>query len=544
MTLPKDILDRCERVFEHHQHSKYTYESVRVIPEPDAANQPNPFRTFPDLPRTALATNLLDVPIPTLSVLQSGTEFVPESQLNPPQNLKTLSTWLYLVDGVISKLQTHGRTEWLRTLPSNGLLYPCEMYVAAFGIEGLEPGLYHYCARDFTLQKMREGHATLSQIKRGRPDLEFLKNVPAAILVSTIFCRSAWRFRKRAYRYAMADAGHLVQNLCTVAAALGMQTRTRLRLNNNTMRELIGLSPETDFGEAESVQAMVVWADAVQHPLSPAPPGPVASMPPIPRKPLADEVVGHGSILAVHEDCVAPGVAVHEIRPPLTEANPFLPPTQFQSLSLVDESPGGLTVRQTLLKRKITQDFARQSISRDQFLIINRSAFRSGTYFPLLPQGQHVALVRPFWFVHDVSGMDNGIWYYHPPSDEWITYNSGELRIESQYLAVEQAACGNAAAVCFMTVDLTNLMLQAGPDTYRLAHVEAGIAAQRVQLAANALGLGCMTIGAYYDEEVRQFLGLGQTTWQVIYGLAIGVDIEDASEAPQIIAEFKDDWRD
>ena len=52
--------------------------------------------------------------------------------------------------------------------------------------------------------------------------------MPAALLVSTIFCRSAWRYRNRGYRYALIDAGHLVQNLVTAANGLGIQTTTRL----------------------------------------------------------------------------------------------------------------------------------------------------------------------------------------------------------------------------------------------------------------------------------------------------------------------------
>lgn len=548
-SMPQDILDRCERVFDYHQASQYTYDSVRALPNPDWSSQPSVFRTFEELPRVALLTNLLDAPVATLSVLAQGLDALPESQLNPPQDLKTLSTWLYLADGVISKSNVGPqRVEWLRTTPSNGALYPCEIYVLALGIEGLEPGLYHYSSREFSLRKLRDGHAALAQIKRGRPDLEFLKTVPAAMLVSTIFWRSAWRFRKRAYRYALTDAGHLVENLRVAATGLGMRTLVRLRMNHNTTRELIGIAPDVDFGQAEAVQAMVVWTDAAQHPLPPAPPRENAgAAAPIARKPLSKQTDDYASITAAHEECVAPGVAVREIRPPLTDANPVdASSAALLDLALLDDSAGGgQPLRKVLLQRKPTRDFARQSISRDQFILLNRAGFRGGTYFPLLPEGPHAALVRPFWIVHDVTGMDPGVWYYHPPADKWVQFNPGHFRIESQYLSVEQPMCGNAAAVCFMAVDFWGLMLHAGPDTYRLAHVEAGIAAQRILLACNALNLGCVTVGAFYDEEVRQFLGLSQTGWQIAYELAVGVNVEDAQALPDVGLQFKDDdWRD
>ena len=152
--------------------------------------------------------------------------------------------------------------QWLRTCPSSGALYPFEVYVAAFGIEGLEPGLYHYNLIDFTLCKLRDGQITLSTIKRGRPELNFLKSVPAAILVSTIYWRSAWRYRQRGYRMALLDTGHLMQNLVTAANGLGIATNPRLQLNDRTMRELIGIHPNADFGAIECVQGLVAWADA------------------------------------------------------------------------------------------------------------------------------------------------------------------------------------------------------------------------------------------------------------------------------------------
>ena len=241
VTLPRDILERVERVHEYHQASKHTYESVRAELEVlDAANRPSPYRVFADHPKTPLPTTILDIPAPALGVLRGGDDALPESQICPPQDLKTLATWLHMAAGLTQKTETDGVTAWLRSCPSAGALYPCEIYIAAFGLHDLEPGLYHYSPREFALRKLREGWETFSQMKRGRPELEFLKTVPAVLLVSTIFWRSAWKYQKRAYRYALEDAGHLIQNLVTVGTGLGVQTMTRLRVNDSTWRELIG----------------------------------------------------------------------------------------------------------------------------------------------------------------------------------------------------------------------------------------------------------------------------------------------------------------
>lgn len=607
MALPPEILKRVNRVLAYHQASKQTFDSFHTpTPAPDPARRPSPYRIFPDHPKTALPTTLMDAPADTLAVMEASLEALPDSWVAPPQDLKTLASWLYMAAGQTRQWRDGPTVRWLRTSPSSGGLYPYEIYVAAFGIGGLEPGFYHFNVREFSLRKLRDGPETLAQIKRGRPDLEFLKTAPAALLISTIFCRTTWQEGPRAYRSVLLDAGHLVQNLVTAGSSLGIQTITRLRMQDSTMRELIGLGTDATFGDAEAVQAMVVWADRATNPLampgrrptgawanadplegaadeagfspppsnsspdSPSEPaagpaaGPVispfasaspsttanafldagmftardfsasvvaptfssvsaaAAMPPIARLPLAAEVAAYGSILAVHQDCVAPGIVMRDVRPPLTEMSPLPPTLRGTTFPSPKESEAGASGRQVFLGRRTPRDFARTRVSREPFLRICRLAFRGGSQFPLFPAGPHVALIRPFWIVNAVSGMDDGIWYYHPPNDAWSLLRGGSFRREAQYLAREQEFCGNAAAVCFMTASLSALMTQAGPDIYRLALLEAGLIGQRLALAATALGLATAGVGAFYDHEVRLFLGLSQSSWELVYATAIG----------------------
>ena len=523
--LPRDVAERVERVFEFHRSTKYSYQSMRANPIAlDWSKQPSPYRTFPNLPKVALPTSLMDAPVPMVSLLKEGLSAVPESQLQPPQDLKTLATWLYLADGETIERPGPAGKQWVRTCPSSGALFPFEIYVAAFAVEGLEPGLYHYSVRDFALRKMRDGLETLNQIKRGRPDLNFLNSVPAALLVSTVYCRSSWRYRQRGYRCALIDAGHLVQNIVGVANGLGIQTMPRFLVNDSTMRELIGIPADADYGAAESVQAMVVWADAAKTPMQvPEKRQPPRSMPMIPRQPLAKEIAPYGSIVAMHHDCVAPGMPMREIRPPYTELTP-VPDSKLELTYEVLDVPGsGPSVRHIALSRRSTRVFSQGPISRDQFMLLNRLSFRGGSVLPLFPDGPHAALIRPFWIINAVVGMEPGIWYYHPAADRLAILRYGEFRTDAAYLSTEQPMCGDAAAICFMMSNLHTLLQGTGPDAYRLAHLEAGLMGQRIYSAAAALGVGCCGISTFYDDDVRTFFGLEQTGWEPIYELAVGL---------------------
>ena len=101
---------------------------------------------------------------------------------------------------------------------------------------------------------------------------------------------------------------------------LGVQTMTRLILNDAATRELIGVPADAEFAHAEAVQAMVIWVDhaeadgadadivpigrgrpcaaAVRPPPGPALGGPAKpSMPQVERQALAERVTSYVSIL-------------------------------------------------------------------------------------------------------------------------------------------------------------------------------------------------------------------------------------------------------
>jgi SagB-type dehydrogenase family enzyme len=545
MALPPDILARVERVLAYHRASKYESGQPKHQPQADPQARPVTHRIYDRAAKVPLSTTLLDAPVAAIAIMERGREALPDSQISPPQDLKTLSTWLFMSDGMIPIYRQNKIVGYERTCPSAAGTCPCELYVAAFAIDGLESGLYHFSAREYALRKLREGNEALALLKRGRPDLEFLKTTPGVILVSSVFSRSAWKFGMLGYRQALRDAGQLMENVSISGNALGIQTITRMRLTESTSRELIGVAPDAPFDEAESVQAMIIWADPAAKPMASTVGRPVVEhLPAIPRPTAAKHMQPFNQIVDAHNDCVAPGVAVREIRPPLTELTPMGADAVLVEKPMGDDAPIGQAVFRTLTTRRAAVNFHRRSIPRNAFLAMNRAAFQGGSHFPLFPEGPHVALVRPFWFIHSVGGVDAGVWYYHPPNDMWVNLDRDDHRLDSAYLAYEQPMVGNSAAVCFMFANLNILMTHGGPDLYRLAHLEAGAVAQRLYIAANSLGLGCAPIGEFYDNEVRKFLGMERTGWEPLHAVAIGVSSDDRIAAPATHPVESDSWRD
>src|SRR5690242_12979910 len=103
MPLPRHILDRVERLYSYHQRTKLLPQTAArpaaPAPSTDAEYRPSTFRVFHNAPRVALPTTLLDASSGTISLLSAGQDAVPDSLRAPPQDLKTLASWLYYAAG-------------------------------------------------------------------------------------------------------------------------------------------------------------------------------------------------------------------------------------------------------------------------------------------------------------------------------------------------------------------------------------------------------------------------------------------------------------
>ncbi|MEM9768472.1 MAG: SagB/ThcOx family dehydrogenase, partial [Cyanobacteria bacterium P01_D01_bin.71] len=124
-----------------------------------------------------------------------------------------LSHFLINVYGLTAQIATGvGKTFYLRAAPSAGGLYPTEVYVVSRGNYLLPAGLYNYQARSHSLWRFWDDHVwqPLQEACFWHPALE---TTQIAVILTSVFYRSAWRYQDRAYRRICLDAGHVLGNL-------------------------------------------------------------------------------------------------------------------------------------------------------------------------------------------------------------------------------------------------------------------------------------------------------------------------------------------
>jgi SagB-type dehydrogenase family enzyme len=139
-----------------------------------------------------------------------------------------------------------------RLVPSGGALYPLELYVLALAVVDVEQCALHYNPFRHRLEKL--GEAGRADVGQALVNPSLAERGAALLVVTAMFWRSRFKYGLRGYRFALLEAGHVVQNAVLAAATLGLAA---LPLGGFYDRRLDALVGADGLDEA-SVYALVL----------------------------------------------------------------------------------------------------------------------------------------------------------------------------------------------------------------------------------------------------------------------------------------------
>lgn len=157
-------------------------------------------------------------------------------------SLKELSQILWGSYGVTAK-------EWgyyLKTAPSAGALYPIEIYVASFNVEGLKKGIYHFNPKDMTLIGVFEGDFS-GEITSACLGQDFILDSAFTLVLTAIPSRTMGRYRERGVRYILMDLGCIIQNIYLSLTAMNMGGCIIGAFSDSAMNKIMNLNPEKEL---------------------------------------------------------------------------------------------------------------------------------------------------------------------------------------------------------------------------------------------------------------------------------------------------------
>ncbi len=166
-----------------------------------------------------------------------------------PMSLATLSQLVWAAQGVTRKEDAPSDWSWgtwqggKRTAPSAGAMYPLELYVVAGNVQGIQPGIYKYRPQSHALALASTGDKRSQMSTRG-PGQKWIEAAPCLLVVAGNHARLEPRFGDRATRYLHIEVGHVVENICLQAAALGLGSTVVGSFVDQLVKEVIGMSEE------------------------------------------------------------------------------------------------------------------------------------------------------------------------------------------------------------------------------------------------------------------------------------------------------------
>ena len=157
-----------------------------------------------------------------------------------------LSTVLALTAGVQQWIRTATGDVPLKTSPSGGARHPIECYVCVRNVTGVRPGLYHYAADAHALEKIRGGDLQ-DRLRVWMPHSGYFAKAAFLIVLTAVFERQLWRYPyARAYRAALAEAGHVCQTFCLTATWLGLAPFCLMGLADDEIERDLGIDGITE----------------------------------------------------------------------------------------------------------------------------------------------------------------------------------------------------------------------------------------------------------------------------------------------------------
>jgi hypothetical protein len=214
----------------------------------------------------------------------------------------------------------------------------------------------------------------------------------------------------------------------------------------------------------------------------------------------------------------------HPALSPKTGEMDFLPKGMIHELGITlktwtpigtsESWPETIDYPDALFRRRSRRNFVKKALSKQGMDALIRSVCRSDGS----PYDQSVTVG---FLVGQTEAMEPGFYLLDGKREAWAWVSPGQFMARSTSICLDQAWLVNAGVHFLFLANLEVIEKAWGARGYRYALLTAGRIGQRLYVAAEAMGMGCCGIGALYDGEAMEMLGLNPTS-SLLYLVAVG----------------------
>ncbi len=471
----------------------------------DWPNQPSVFKDYKGVEQIPLS-------LPKSFQLKALADLCPR-KLTGNQNVTfdypELGALLHLTHAITAQAKHGGAHFYYRSVASAGALYPFETYINVMNVDGLDTGLYHHNIAGNVLEKLHDA-ASFDQLKEHLA-LEVGPGCGLVFFLTSIFFRSSWKYRERAYRYNLLDTGHLLENLTLALKYHDLDyqilfdfddVHTNRFLSIDSDREACLVAVSVNILKSADMERSKNAFDSSQ------------------------ELSIFSRVSPKEVRCSAIN-DIHDLTSNKTPQNIFYD-RSFPELGLSLKLPRAVNSHQILkdcldypdpvFLRRSLRNFVKKDISSDDFNSMLRLLGCSSDTDPSSPSYFGVGLG---FLVSRVQGLNPGFYFYDDITESVYLGKEGDMLDEMTHICLDQSWLSNCAIHFLLMLNFAEIDSRFGPRGYRRAVMTAGRLGQRLYVSATSLRLGCCGIGAFYDSEATRLLGLNNDS-RLVYLLGVG----------------------
>ena len=161
--------------------------------------------------------------------------------------------------------------------------------------------------------------------------------------------------------------------------------------------------------------------------------------------------------------------------------------------------------------------FAAQGITGGKADVKLRSAPSAGGTYPF----------ELYAFASRVEGLEPGIYHYVPEGHCLDLVAKGDFAAKLSEACLGQSMPAEAACSIVLAAVPGRTTARYGERGLMYVHMEAGHISQNIYLQCTSLGLGVVAVGAFYEEDVNDLIGLDGERETALYVNCIGRKVSE-----------------
>ncbi len=185
----------------------------------------------------------------------------------------------------------------------------------------------------------------------------------------------------------------------------------------------------------------------------------------------------------------------------------------------------GLNLEEAIEARRSRREYVSGPLSPEELSRLLHAAqgiTDTAQGFRAAPSAGALYPIETYAVVHDVAGLESGLYHYAVADHALEQLQAGDLRPAMVVAGIGQEMLGRAQVCFVLSAIFQRTRWRYRERTYRYVLLEAGHVGQNLYLAATAMRIGACAVGAFLDDVLNDLLGLDGQEEAVVYVVAVG----------------------